>query len=53
MGRSVTRRRKPTRLAKPRNKSLTSSHPRPVKITYMEGFGPEGKKQEEPNGEVL
>jgi hypothetical protein len=50
MGRSVTRRRKPPRLAKPRNKSLTSSHPRPVKITYMEGYGPEGKLKEPTDG---
>lgn len=46
MGTSVRRRRKKVRLGKPRNKSLTSSHPRPVKITYMDGYGPEGKKQE-------
>ena len=45
MGRSIrsTKRRK-LRACRPRS-PYTSSHPRPVKITYMEGYGPEGKIQ--------
>jgi hypothetical protein len=50
MGRSVTRRRKSVRLGKPRKNYYTSSHPRPVKITYMQGFEPETKNQEQSNG---
>lgn len=42
MGRSIrpTSVKRKRKLGKPRNPNYTSSHPRPVKITYMEGFGP-------------
>jgi hypothetical protein len=43
MARGFRNRRKKIRLGKPKKDYYTSSHPRPVKITYMEGFGPEGK----------
>jgi len=35
----TSKRKRKIKLGKPRP-SYTSSHPRPVKITYMEGFGP-------------
>jgi hypothetical protein len=49
MGRSIRRaKRRKLRACRPRS-PYTSSHPRPVKISYMEGFGPEGKTQEQTN----
>jgi hypothetical protein len=51
MGRSIRRtlKRRKLRACRPRS-PYTSSNPRPVKITYMEGFGPEGKIKEETEG---
>lgn len=41
---SIRRRRtrRKVNLKRPRS-PYTSSHPRPVKISYMEGYGPNGK----------
>jgi hypothetical protein len=49
MARSIRRaRHRKLRACRPRS-PYTSSNPRPVKISYMEGFGPEGKIQEKTN----
>lgn len=45
MARGFRNRRRRVRLGKPKKDYYTSSHPRPVKITYMEGFEPPVKQE--------
>jgi hypothetical protein len=51
MGRSIRTpiKKRKLRACRPRS-PYTSSNPRPVKITYMEGYGPEGKLKEPTDG---